>query len=314
MKKLPLNALLLCLLATQALADYCQGDKFMEAIGIGKTPSEARGKAKAEIAGNIISHIKSETKITDSSKEKDGIIAEAGKFEATSIIESDLTLLGFQEAEAPKRQKNGSYELKVYICGRDAAKNFLERMRLLADSLDILSGTAHPKNKNEAWRKTQMLWSEYVKNRSIIEVLGVDNPYPAEEIYSKAVADYKKYCQNAKVFWQDGGNGCSEIVFSMLSKKIKMEKSRCSAGLKLSLSCSEKCTGSSMEIECSLNPALSIESCGGEKYSVLKANEVTASSPYNKSKARENLLENLSKADFFNEWEREIMEWVPKCD
>jgi len=299
------------LLALPAFADHCQGELYLEATGIGKNPSEARGKAKAEIAGNIISNIKSKTKITDSSKEKDGVFKEASEFEETSVIESDLTLFGFKE-EFPKRQRNGNYELKVYICTKDASKGFLEKLRLLSDSLELAANAVLTKrHKNEAWNKTQRLYKDFMRTRNLLEVLGVESPYQADNAYDKAIS----YCRNAKVFWQDTGNECSETIFSMLSKKITMEKSSCSVGLKLSLSCPEKCASSSLEIECSLNPSLAVESCGGEKYSMLKTKEpVTGSSPYNKNKARENMIENLSNADFLNEWEREIMEWAPICE
>jgi len=299
-------------------AAHCQSGSFLSTTVFGKTTDKAREKAKTEIARNIISNIKSSTKMNNYSEEINGILRESSQFAEASEIESNLILFGFHEVETPKRQKNGEYELKVYICTKDAAKGFLERQRLIADSLELVSiivlNTKQSKNKNEAWRKAQMLWVEFIRTLSLLEVLGVENPYPAEEIYSKAMEDYRNYCKSTKVFWQDAGNECSETIFAMLSKKIKMEKSKCSGGLKLSLSCNEKCAGSSLEIECSVIPSLAIESCGGEKYSMLKAKEpVTGSHDLNKSIAKENLIENLSKASFFNEWEREIMEWMPKC-
>jgi hypothetical protein len=306
-------------LASQALADFnCQEGSFISTTVLGKTPDKAREKAKAEIARNIISNIKSSTKITDYSEEINGSLKEYSTFLETSEMESNLTLFGFQELEPPKRQKNGEYELKVYICTKDAAKSFLEKQRLVADSLELASNTAlntkHPKHKNEALRKAQMLWGEFIRTKSLLEVLGVENPYPAEEIYSKAMADYKNYCKSTKVFWQDSGNECSETIFSMLSKKIKMGKSKCLGGLKLSFNCPEKCVGSSLGIECSSNLSLAIESCGGEKYSTLKIKEpIIGSDSYSKNMARENMVENLSKMDFLVEWEKEIMEWVPQC-
>jgi len=301
-------------------ATQCQGGSFLSTTVLGKTPDKAREKAKAEIARSIISNIKSETSMTDYSEEKDGVLKESNKFIETTKIESELTLLGFHEAETPKRQKNGEYELKAYVCNKDAAKGFLERQRLIADSLELVSGTVlntkHPKHKNEAWRKTQMLWGEFIRTQSLLEVLGVESELfaSARKSYDRAREDYRNYCRNAKVFWQDAGNECSETIFAMLSKKIKMEKSKCSGGLKLSLGCSDKCKSSSFGVECSYEPSIAIESCGEEKYSMLKAKEaVTGSHEYNKGIAKENLIENLSKASFFNEWEREIMEWIPKC-
>jgi len=327
-----MKPLLFCIfvlaLAPPALADFTQADSakaatncsgsFLSATVYGKKPDNARSKAKAEIAQSIISNIKSNTKMTDYSEEKDGVLREFSKFSETSEIESNLTLLGFKEIESPKRQKNGEYELKAYICVKDAAKEFLEKQRLLSDSLSLAANTAlntkHPKHKNEAWQKTRSLWIEFMKLQKLLDVLGVESPYPAREIYARTKADYESYCRNAKVFWQDAGNECSKTVFSMLSGKIRMEKSKCTGGLKLDLNCLEKCAGSSIEIECSVNLSLTIESCGGEKYSMLKIKEpITAFHSNNKNMAMENLIENLSKAAFFGEWEKEIKEWMPKC-
>jgi len=185
-------------LAPLAFADFnCQGGSFLSTTVLGKTPDKAREKAKAEIARNIISNIKSSTKMTDYSEERNGVMKESSAFLETSEIESSLTLFGFQEAEPPKRQKNGEYEVKVYICTKDAAKSFLERQRMLADSLELASGIAlnarQSKNKNEAWRKTQMLWGEFMRIRSVLEVLGVEPEHfaAAKESYEKAREDYR---------------------------------------------------------------------------------------------------------------------------
>jgi hypothetical protein len=115
-----------------------------------------------------------------------------------------------------------------------------------------------------------------------------------------------------KVFWQDDGSNCSKAVFAVLSRRnIKMEESGCSGGLKLSLSCLEKCKPYAVGTECSSEPSLSIESCGGEKFSLLKAGTpVTGNDPHSANKAKEKLLENFPKSVFFNEWEKEIKEWL----
>jgi hypothetical protein len=187
-------------LAPLASADFnCQGSSFLSATVLGKTPDKAREKAKAEIARNIVSNIKSSTRMTDYSEEKNGVMRESSSFLETSEIESSLTLFGFQEAEPPKRQKNGEYEIKVYICAKDAAKSFLERQRLVADSLELASGMAlnarQSKNKNEAFRKTQMLWGELVRTQSVLEVLGVESEHfaSAKESYEKAREDYREH-------------------------------------------------------------------------------------------------------------------------
>jgi len=151
--------------------------------------------------------------------------------------------------------------------------------------------------------------------QTLLDVLGVESPYQAKKTYSKTMEDYKSYCRSTKVSWQDAGNECSKAIFSKFSNKVKMEKSSCSGGLRLNLGCSERCASSSMEIECSANPSLAIESCGGEKYSMLKSKEaITGSHSHNKSLAMENMLDHLSSAAFLNEWEKEIKEWVPVCE
>jgi len=175
--------------------------------------------------------------------------------------------------------------------------------------------TEHPKHKNNAWHKTQMLWREFVRLRGLLEGWGLKSPYSADETYAKTKENYKNYCQGLKTFWRDAGDECSDAIFAILSKKIKIEKSQCSEeGLNLGFNCIERCKSSAYGIECSYEPSLSIEACGGETYSLLKTQgPVVGTDMYTDAKAREKLLENLSTAVFLNEWEKEIKEWIPQC-
>jgi len=302
-------------------ADKC-GGAFIGNTVSGKNLGKARDEAKAEIARSIISDVKANTKTTSYGEEVNGVFKESSNFLETSEIETKLRLYGVKEIETPKLQKNGEYELKTYICVKDAANGFLEQQRLVADSLGFAStsvlSTKHPKQKNEAWQRTRTLWNEFMKIQILLDVLEVESLYltKSKGIYSKTIADYKNYCRNTKVFWQDAGNECSGTVFSMLSNKIKMEKSQCSAsGLKLNLNCSETCSSSfGLEVECSVSPSLAIESCGGEKYRTLTNEPVKGSHQHNKSIAKKDMIDNLSRADFFNKWEAEILGWVPQCE
>jgi len=293
--------------SAKALA-HCQGGSFIEAPSkvSGKNQSEARGNAKTEMARNIISQVESEISISGSSEERDGVLKESSKFGEKNRIKSSLTLVGFQEMEAPKRLENGDYEIKGYICVKDAAAPNLNSIKDLARAL---------KSKKAGRDPCKGVKETYDKIYGLENVLG----YFAR-LSGEVQAEYetlKKEYQKAKVFWQDDGNECSEAAFAILSKKIKMEKmekSRCSNGFNLRFKCPEKCQSFSYNIECSSNPSLSIESCGGEKHSMLKAKEpVTGSDAYNKNMARENMIENLSNADFFKEWEKEIIERIPQC-
>jgi len=307
-------------LAPLAFADFnCQGGSFLSATVLGKTPDKAREKAKAEIARNIISNIKSNTKMTDYSEERNGVMREASTFLETSEIESSLTLFGFQEAEPPKRQKNGEYELKVYICTKDAAKSFLEKQRLVADSLRLASSTVlntkHPKHKNEALRKAQMLWGEFIRTRSLLEVLGVEDHYPEEEIYSKAIDDYRNYCKNAKLHWNpEKETPYSEMAFSKLSGSIKIEKSPCKGrGISLAYKGSEpECTVKFGLSTCAYVHSLSVDACDGTEYLQLKND--TTGAHQKPDFALEKLHNNLKSAEFWNQWINEIKLWSPQCE
>jgi len=141
-------------------ATQCQGGSFLSTTVLGKTPDKAREKAKAEIARSIISNIKSETSMTDYSEEKDGVLKESSKFIETTKIESELTLLGFHEAETPKRQKNGEYELKAYVCVKDVAAPYLNSLKDLARTLKTQTQKADwnsCKSINETYKKIEGL-------------------------------------------------------------------------------------------------------------------------------------------------------------
>lgn len=317
------------MLAPPVLADFtqadsakaianCQGGTFISVIGSGKDANEAKNNAKADITKNIESEVTVITTTETINEEKDGIFRDYDKLSQESTIKSKLTLSGFKEIESPKR-KDGKYESKTYICVKDAARGLLEQQRLAHDSLErtynIARNKKHPKEKNEAWEKTQRHLFKFMEPQRLLNVLGVESPYPVNKIYSQTKADYANFCRNTKVFWQDAGNKeCSGVIFERLSKKIPMEKSGCSGGFRLNLSCPIDCSSSSLEIECSFSPRLSIESCDGEEYHPLDAKEIiSGSDQYKRDVAMKILTANLKKAIFLNEWEKEILGWVPQC-
>jgi len=294
----------------------CAFDEF-SGTGIGKSENEALNVARSDLAMRINSSIKVSSKYRQSQQilgEKENLSSE---YEAELTMEANL--LNAHDAQVLSVERKAD-EVSAVVCmtKANAAKGFLERQRLVADSLglasNMVSSVEHPKRKNEAWRKTQILYNDFMRIQSLLEGWEVKSPYSVDETYFNARENYKNYCQSVKVFWQDIGNECSNVAFAMFSKKIKVEKSKCSGGLNLNFNCSEKCKTSSFGIECSYEPSLDIESCGGEKYSTLRAaTPAKGTDMYSEAKAREKLGENLSKADFFNEWEKEIKEWVPQC-
>jgi len=270
-------------------------------------------RAIAEIAASMQDTVSMQSKLTTE------VIDETDKTHYYSQIIRNSTINNASDIKVifKKQQEN---EIGVVAClsKADAAKSFIERQRLAMDSLGFVSNTAlnteHPKYKNEAWRRTNILYNDFMKSQYVLNGWGIKSPYSVDEIYSKANENYKGYCRGVRVFWQDTKNDCSDVVFAILSRKIKFEKSKCSGGLNLSFYCSERCKSSSYGIECSYDLSLAIEACGGEKYSMLKAPApTTGSDMYNEAKAQENLVKNLSNAAFLNEWEKEIKQWVPQC-
>ncbi len=294
----------------------CRVNEF-SGFGVGETENEALSEARSALAGQINSSVNVTIERVVSQQVSNGKENLNSGYESKTVIESALP--NAQDARVASKKRNGSKtSIVVCITKADAAKSFLERQRLLADSLGLASSaelnTEHPKQKNKAWQKTQMLYNDFTRIQNLLNGWGVKSPYLADELYSRAREDYKNYCQGAKVFWQDAGNECSNAVFAVLSQKIKIEKSKCSGGLNMKFNCSEKCKSYSYGIECSYEPSLSIESCGGQSYSLLKTQTpATSTDTYNEAKAREKLAESLTNAVFLNEWKKEIKEWIPQC-
>jgi len=299
----------------QALdAAACANADDFRGTAIGNNENEAIAQARSNMAQEyFVEKLKSSVDI--GGHNIDGVATTSTR----TSISQNAKLMNPSDAKLHYSKRQGE-QTGVVVCmtKADAAKGFIERERQAADSLEMVStamlSTEHPKHKNEAWQKMQILYNDFVRIQNLLNGWGVKNPYSANEIYLRTKGNYKDYCQNLKVFWQDAGNECSNVVFAALSKKIKIEKSECSSGLNLSLSCLEKCKSSAYGVVCSYEPSLSIGLCGGEKYSMLKAKEpVTGTDVSHESKSRERLAENLTNAVFLNEWENEIKEWVPQC-
>jgi len=297
----------------------CASGEF-RGMGIGRSESEALNLARSDLASQIYSSLKVSTKYSQNQQVHNGKENISSAYKSEFVVEANL--LNAHDARVLRVERRAG-EAGVVVCmsRANAAKGFVERQRLVADSLELASSTVlnagQHKRKNEAWKRTQTLWNEFVKIQTLLEGWGVatsDFFGSSIETYANAKADYKYYCQNLKIHWEDTGGECPDVAFSVLSKTVKMEKKTCSSGLKLRFSCSEKCASSSFGAECYFEPSLSIESCGGEPYSLLKPKDpIKGYDMYNKAKARDKLLENFPKAAFFNEWEKEIKEWEGQC-
>jgi len=239
-------------------------------------------------------------------------------YESKTTIESSLP--NANDARVVRSKRNGN-KTNVTVCmsKADAAKSFLERQRLLEDSLSLASNTAvsteHPKHKNEAWRKTQMLYNDFMRIQHLLEGWGVRSPYLADEIYSKTREDYKNYCGVSKLHWNTEKETLySEIAFSKLSGSIKIEKSPCAGrGISLAYKGSEpQCSVKFGLNTCSYAHSLSLNACDGTEYLQLKSDAMGAHQK--PDFALEKLQNNFKSAEFWNQWISEIKQWSPQCE
>jgi hypothetical protein len=287
-----------------AFASLCPS-QMIAGEGRGGSKEAADRAADLAIARSISSSISSVSRDTLSSKVIDGVLEDYSSFSETAKMESFLRNRQSVKQLKPHYKENGEFVSERYICVKDAALPYLNQLKDLARALKAQiqkTGKSQCKSIDETYRKIEGL-------ETVLSNLA--------QMSGEVQAEYeklKKEYQRIKIFWQDDGNECSETVFAIFSKKIKMERAICSGGLNLRFSCQEKCKSSSLGMECSCSPSLAVETCEGEKYLMLKAKEpVIGSDAYNKNMAKENLIENLPKVAFFKEWEKEIMKWVPQC-
>ncbi len=298
---------LVLLLAIQAIAQNICGTQILGA----KNQEEARQRALASLSQAINS------RISYNSKSEEIIDGVESSQKDTTIQSISSELPNAHNAKYTDGKDKSGYSSKACMSKSDAAKGFAERGRLVADSLDLVShvllNTKHPKHKNEAWHKTQMLWNEYTRIQNLLEGWDAKPLASKTETKEKADNDYKNYCKNMKIHWEDTGNQCSNAVFAKLSKKASMEKSACKSGFRFRFSCEEKCESHAFGVECSFEPSLAIENCSKERYSLLAAKPATGYDMHNKNNAMKNLIDSLPKAVFFEQWEKEIREWVPQC-
>jgi hypothetical protein len=307
----------------EALASVqCDAGEF-RGFGTGASEEEALNAARFSIARQVHSSVKVSEKQILNQRVSSGNENLSSEFVAETAVESALS--NAHDARV-RSVAHGANEVGVVACmsRADAVKGFIQRQRLVADSLEFAANASfeakHPKLKNEAWQRTQALWNEFTRLQGMIDGLGAEKPDYLEHInatYAQAREIYLSYCKAQKFHWEGTGGECSEVVFSVLSGKVKMEKAECQNenGLRLKLACSEKCIPSSFGgIECFFESSLSVESCKGESYLLLKTQKpVIGKDMHSTSKARENLMEKLSSAEFTGEWEKELRGWMPLC-
>jgi len=301
----------------EPVAAECSSDEF-RGFGVGENEQAALTEAQSALSRQINSSINVTIERIVSQRISNGKENLNSGYESKTVIESALP--NAQDARIVRSKRNGN-KINVTVCmsKADAAKSFLERQRLLEDSISLASNmainTEHPKQKNEAWHKTQMLYNDFMKIQYLLNGWGIKSPYLADEIYSRAREDYKDYCGAAKLHWHsEQETSYSEIAFSKLSGSIKIEKSPCNdRGISLIYKGSEpECSAKFGLNTCSYANSLSLDACDGTEYLQLKGDAMGAHQTHNF--ALDKLQNNLKSAEFWNQWIKEIKQWSPQCE
>jgi len=289
-----------------------------QGIGIGESESVALVEAQSALARQINSSVNVTIERIVNQQTSNGKENLNSEYGSRTLIESSLP--NAHDARVAYSKRSGN-KANVVVCmsKADAAKGFIERQRLIMDSLGMVSSsmlaTEHPKQKNDAWHKTQVLYNDFMRIQSLLEGWEVKSPYSADEIYSKAREDYSNYCQTAKLYWNPERETLySEIAFSKLSNGVKMEKSHCNSnGILLFYKGSEpECSVKFGLNTCSYAPELSLCACNGTEYLQLKNEAMGVHQKHDF--ALDKLQDNLKTAEFWNQWMLEIKQWGPQCE
>ena len=296
----------------------CPNTDDFRGIAVSFSESAALAQARSNMALEHFSYkIKANIQITGQN------IDQIGSTTSHTSMEQEVVLMNSQDAKLYySTNQDGNFGVVACMSKKDAAKGFEERLRLVTDSMSlayqILPSIKHPKQKNEAWHKAQMLWNEAVKLQGMLDGFGVERTDlfgNASEIFSKTREDYKEYCKTARLYWNpERQNIYSEIAFSVLSKKMGIEKSMCNGGgISLAYKNYEPdCSPKFGLHSCSGKVSLSVGSCEGTEYLLL---ENAVDGAHQKPDfALERMQDRLRAADFWEKWIQEIQLWRPSCE
>jgi len=142
----------------------CSAGEF-RGFGVGENESEALGEAHSALSRQINSSVSVTIERIVNQQVSNGKENLSSEYESRTIIESALP--NAHDARIVRSKRNGN-KTNVVVCmaKTDAAKGFLGKQRLVADSLGLVSNmalsTEHPKHKNDAWRKTQKLYNDFI--------------------------------------------------------------------------------------------------------------------------------------------------------
>jgi len=142
-------------------APECRADEF-RGVGTGESEATALAEAQSALARQINSSVNVTIERAISQRVSNGKEDLSSGYESKTVIESSLP--NAHDARIAGRSKTS---VTICMSKADAAKGFIERQRLVLDSLELASNTTlnveHPKQKNEAWRRTQILYGDFLR-------------------------------------------------------------------------------------------------------------------------------------------------------
>jgi len=278
----------------------------MEATGVGKTPSEAAAKAKAQIVGNLVSQVESQTNIGESSNESGGVLEESGSYSTASQIKSNLILLGFREMGS-KQVEGGQYEYKGYVCNSDAAKPYLDSLRNYKEALEALKMQKLDKDACGRAMETRKKMRGFETTLAVLKQVDKALQKKYDDLYEGIKMDCGLEASK-KLHWNpDKQTAYSDIAFSKLSAGIKMETSPCKGkGISLIYKGVPDCKSNGGPYGCMYQPSLLIATCDGVKIRLLESPAPVKGFDQKQEVAEKKLQDKLKSEYFWNEWEQEI--------
>lgn len=294
--------------------ESCPNPSDLRGFGIAENPAAAEQLAQKNIAAQIQSTVvaASNAKISETT-DADGNEMVQSSFQVESKVITRL-----ENAQDVKiiasRQQGGKSGVVACMSRSDAMKPYVNRARILQDSLHFVAktfeGAVHPLIMNKTYKTGQRIYNQYVVTSSILNSLGmVVEASTADSDYKSMHDAFTGFLSNYAMYFEPPQSELENAIYTVVSQNFSVVSGECRGGLLLTAgSQNEKCSEGSLGIKCSATLILNGSSCEGESYFNLMA-DVSGSGKYSEDEAKEKLKKNIQKAEWFTEWRRELNRW-----
>lgn len=226
---------------------------------------------------------------------------------------------GIKCALAPAGNNGASVEDNAAIGEKQGhLSHAIAGLRAAAEKFELAGNV---KQKNEIMSDGKKMYGEINELQSELRnmnaVIGLDSTMEVvRDIYNKMRGSCIEHGKKAKLHWNPEQNSeYSELAFSKFSKGLDVQKSDCAHnGVSLIYKDGKpECKRQYGVFACSYRSNLSVASCEGNEYLLLKGEDLEGVKA-KESEALDNLREKLVSADFWREWELELGKWRLECD